>query len=274
MPRDSAGVMSLPPSTWATSGQTINVNQHNPAMREIEQALTDSLPRNGSAGMTAPLNMGGNQLKNVGAPVDAGDAVSLGFVGRFAPIGVILDYAGDNAPENWVFCFGQELNRTTEAGLFSIIGTKFGAGNGTTTFNLPDYRGRVGVGRDNMGGAGANRVTASGSGINGSSVGVSGGSETHKLSISEMPKHKMSGRTKLDGSHYHSAYISEPWTGSGYGNKFLGGGTGYDGKDGGKLVPPQGSEHTHEFESNEIGSDAAHQNMQPSIIVNKIIRVR
>lgn len=121
-------------------------------MREIEQALTDSLPRNGSAGMTAPLNMGGNQLKNVGAPVDAGDAVSLGFVGRFAPIGVILDYAGDTAPENWAFCFGQEFNRVNDAELFAVLGTKFGAGNGTTTFNAPDYRGRVGVGRDNMGG--------------------------------------------------------------------------------------------------------------------------
>lgn len=265
MPRDSAGVMSLPPSTWATSGQTINVNQHNPAMREIEQALTDSLPRNGSAGMTAPLNMGGNQVKNVGDPVDAGDAVSLGFVGRFAPIGVILDYAGDNAPENWVFCFGQEFHRINDAELFAVLGTKFGAGNGTTTFNLPDYRGRVGVGRDNMGGTGADRVTTGGSGINGSSVGSSGGSEVHKLTISEIPKHNHGGTTGDGGVHSHAINGMDLIHASG---------TNYptwQNNGGVKYTEPAGN-HRHGIP--EQGGDAAHRNMQPSLIVNKIIRVR
>ena len=265
MPRDSAGVMSLPPSTWATSGQTINVNQHNPAMREIEQALTDSLPRNGSAGMTAPLNMGGNQVKNVGNPVDVGDAVSLGFVGRFAPIGVILDYAGDTAPENWAFCHGQWMNRVTEAGLFAVIGTKFGAGNGTTTFTLPDYRGRVGVGCDNMGGTAANRVTTSASGINGSSVGAFGGSETHKLTIDQMPKHDHGGWTSTEGEHTH-----------GIDNMALiaASGTNYPTWQAGAAhasTLPAGR-HSHKIPLQ--GGDIHHQNMQPSIIVNKIIRVR
>lgn len=72
--------------------------------------------------------------------------------------GIILPYAGSAAPTGWLLCFGQAVSRTTYAGLFSAIGTTFGVGDGSTTFNVPDLRGRVAAGEDDMGGTAANRL--------------------------------------------------------------------------------------------------------------------
>jgi len=94
------------------------------------------------------------------------------------PLGCILPYsaATASAPTGFAFCNGQAVNRTTFAELYALVGDQYGAGDGTTTFNLPDLRGRAVAGRDNMGGTAANRVTTAGSGINGVSMGASGGS--------------------------------------------------------------------------------------------------
>ncbi len=57
--------------------------------------------------------------------------------------GTVLDFAGTTAPDGWLMCFGQAVSRTTYANLFAKIGTIYGAGDGSTTFNLPDCRGRA-----------------------------------------------------------------------------------------------------------------------------------
>ena len=54
--------------------------------------------------------------------------------------GIVKAYAGTTAPNGWLFCDGSAVNRTTYAALFAIIGTTYGSGNGTTTFNLPNVR--------------------------------------------------------------------------------------------------------------------------------------
>jgi microcystin-dependent protein len=64
-------------------------------------------------------------------------------------------FAGSSAPLNHLLCNGQAVSRTTYAALFAVIGTTYGAGDGSTTFNLPDLRGRAPVGLDNMGGSAA-----------------------------------------------------------------------------------------------------------------------
>ena len=78
------------------------------------------------------------------------------------PTGSVIPFAGKTAPTGWLMCQGQAVSRTTYAQLFSVIGTTFGSGDGSTTFNLPDIRGRVAVGVDsdaNLGGtAGAPTV--------------------------------------------------------------------------------------------------------------------
>lgn len=67
---------------------------------------------------------------------------------RTTPPGVISAFAGATAPTGWLMCDGSAVSRITYADLFAIIGTTYGNGDGTTTFNLPKYDGRVPVGLD------------------------------------------------------------------------------------------------------------------------------
>lgn len=94
-------------------------------------------------------------------------------------IGEVRDFAGPAAsvPAQWYLCYGQAVSRATFSALFAVLGTTWGAGDGTTTFNLPDLRGRVTAGLDNMGGVGANRLTAGVSGVPATTLGGSGGGE-------------------------------------------------------------------------------------------------
>lgn len=105
------------------------------------------------------------------------------------PAGIMLPYGGTAAPTGWLLCDGSAVSRATYAALFTALGTAYGAGDGTTTFNLPDLRGRVPAGKDNMGGTAAGRLTSGGSGVDGATLGGSGGAETHTLTIAQMPAH-------------------------------------------------------------------------------------
>lgn len=58
------------------------------------------------------------------------------------PTGIVTAFAGSSAPQGFLLCNGEAVSRSTYAALFSVIGTAHGTGDGTTTFNLPDYRGR------------------------------------------------------------------------------------------------------------------------------------
>lgn len=68
--------------------------------------------------------------------------------GQLTPIGALMPYAGATAPSRWLLCDGAAVSRTTYARLFGVIGTTFGAGDGSTTFNVPNMLGRVPIGRD------------------------------------------------------------------------------------------------------------------------------
>lgn len=93
------------------------------------------------------------------------------------PIGSVQAFAGSEVPAKWLLCDGAAVSRTTYAALFAAIGTIYGAGDGITTFNLPDLRGRTVIG------------TGQGSGLTNRPLGVSVGAETHTLSVAEMPSH-------------------------------------------------------------------------------------
>jgi microcystin-dependent protein len=92
-------------------------------------------------------------------------------------IGEIRAYTGTTAPSGWAMAFGQQVPRASFPSLFSVIGTTYGAGNGTTTFNLPDCRGRFLAGLDNMGGTAAGVITQAVSGVNSEAIGAVGGSQ-------------------------------------------------------------------------------------------------
>lgn len=94
-------------------------------------------------------------------------------------LGEVRAFAGlsGSIPAKWALCYGQAVSRTTYADLFAVIGTSWGAGDGSTTFNLPDLRGRLVAGLDNMGGVAASRITAGVSGVPGTTLGGSGGDQ-------------------------------------------------------------------------------------------------
>lgn len=90
--------------------------------------------------------------------------------------GVIKEYAGIIAPTGYLIADGSAVSRSTYSALFAICGTNYGAGNGTTTFNIPDKRGNVGVGYKS-------------GDINFGTLGKTGGEQTHTLITSEIPSH-------------------------------------------------------------------------------------
>jgi microcystin-dependent protein len=106
-------------------------------------------------------------------------------------IGAVTDYAGTAVPSGWLPCAGQTVSRTTYAALFGAIGTTWGAGNGTTTFNVPDLRGRVTAGPDIMEASGdAGRLT-DGTLFSGTRTSPAAilGSASHTLTTAQLPAH-------------------------------------------------------------------------------------
>lgn len=97
--------------------------------------------------------------------------------GDTLPIGSMVPYGNANPPTGWLVCDGSAVSRTTYAELFKVIGTNYGAGDGTTTFNLPNKKGKLSVGLDS-------------SDTDFNTIGKTGGEKTHTITEAEMPNHK------------------------------------------------------------------------------------
>jgi microcystin-dependent protein len=115
------------------------------------------------------------------------------------PAGSITAFAGSSAPSGYLLCDGSQLSRETYSSLFSVIGTTYGTGNGTTTFNIPNLKGRMPVGLDS-------------SQTEFNSLGLIGGAKQHTLTSNEMPSHTHTqdvhghtATTAAAGTHSHSA---------------------------------------------------------------------
>lgn len=170
------------------------------------------------------------------------------------PVGTIHPFAGATAPTGYLFADGRAVSRSTYAPLFAVIGTTYGAGDGSTTFGLPDLRGRVIAGRDTDGpGTFANRLTNSGTGnpgINAGTLGAAGGSDRHQLTVAQLAIHP------------------HPAAGTGrfiMGNMPSGGTVGFTA--GGNYQPTE-----EQLNTGSAGGDQAHPNAQPTLVLNYIIR--
>ena len=209
-----------------------------------------------------------------------GLSVGLGVPSQ-VPVGVVSAFAGVNAPAGWLMCAGQAISRTDYAALFNALSTTYGSGDGSTTFNLPDLRGRVPAGVDNMGGSAASRLTSTVLTAS-NTLGATGGTQTHTLTTAELASHN-----HTQDSHNHSQ--NSHGHGFGPGQDF---GTDFGGNAGGSATfrlavaavnttTYQGAYSVTANTATNIaatatnqatGGGGAHTNTQPTLVLNYIIK--
>lgn len=161
-----------------------------------------------------------------------------------------------SSPAGWLLCDGSAVNRTTYADLFNAIGTSYGVGDGTTTFNVPDFRGRGPVG------------AGTGSGLTARALGQTGGEEAHILTLGELAQHS---HTVTDPQHSHG--INSPG-----GLIVVQDNTATNGIVGGAIQKMQGrgdvtiNNGATGITVQNTGSNTAHNNMQPYGVATFVIK--
>lgn len=182
-----------------------------------------------------------------------------------ARIGQIIDMAANTLPFGFLACNGSAVSRTTYAELFGVIGTTYGVGDGSTTFNLPDAQGRALVG--------AGSYTDPVSGAISRTLGTALGAEKHQLSSAELASH---GHGVTDPGHPHG--ITPNGNGSGIYNTLSPYSTvqqvGFNHTFGAPGTQPTINSATTGISVQSAGGDTSHNNMQPSLVVTKAIAYR
>lgn len=201
-----------------------------------------------------------------------------GFMGNpyNIPIAGSLHYWGATAPNSsFAFPYGQAISRTTYSALFGVVGTTFGSGDGSTTFNLPDLRGRVAACPDNMGGTDASRLTGSSITSLRTTLGGTGGEGTHSLATSEIPT-LTSIQNGINISVGPSGGGNIPVTPgtvipvSGGGNPTIAAGTNSSWSGVGTL---SGTINVSATSQGTTSGSPTHNNVQPTILCNSIMRI-
>jgi microcystin-dependent protein len=174
------------------------------------------------------------------------------------PAGVISQFAGSTAPSGYLLCQGQTLSTTAYANLFSTIGYTYGGGG--TSFKVPDLQSRIPVGK--------------GPDAEFDNLGETGGAKTVAITEAQMPSHNHSGTTSTNGSHSHNmndSYLEGVYSPSGTSTAFAGNRQ-YSGWGDTRYIQANG-DHSHSFTTNLTGSGQGHNNLQPYIVVNYIIKI-
>jgi microcystin-dependent protein len=176
------------------------------------------------------------------------------------PSGALLDYAGAAAPVGFLLCDGSAVSRSSYADLFAAISTTFGIGDGSTTFNLPDFRDRTAIGKSGT-----------------KALGATGGS-ADAIAVSHSHSHSHSGTSAAQSaSHSHSPGNGGEFVTSGSGGTAFNVAAGADfGFRGSPATATQSASHTHTFTSGadatSAGLSGTNANLPPYVAVNKIIK--
>lgn len=170
---------------------------------------------------------------------------------RATPTGSLSAFAGSSAPNGWLLCNGSSVATSDYPDLFAIIGYTYG-GSGSS-FSLPNLKGRIPVGQD------ATQTEFD-------TLGETGGSKTHTLTTNEMPGHTHGGSTTTDGSHSHT-YNDFPNS-----NQDLAQGTYTFRRAPSTASTSTAGSHSHTITTSTTGGGLAHNNLQPYVVVNWIIK--
>lgn len=186
--------------------------------------------------------------------------------------GVVLDYALSTPPSSgWLMCYGQALtagNAATDRLRAKLIadGNPYGV-DASNNPKVSDVRGRVVAGKDNMGGTAAGRVTGAEAGFDGAVLGAAGGSQTHTLTSTQVPAHSHGGSAASAGQHSHTINITPE-------SRAIGGAETYAYLlNTNPTSTTLAGAHTHTITTDSKGGDQAHPNVQPSLVLNKIIKL-
>ena len=186
MPYNPAGLFSLVASYFANPGTTIRTEQHNPVFEDVASALSSVLLRDGRAPMTGPLNMNGFPINNV---VAGNSPSSVATLAQAMPIGAVIDYALKTPPGGWLLCTAQILLSSTPYQTLRTLlindGFPYGQ-DGSGNPKLPDARGCVTAAPDAMGGVAAGRLTTAFLGV-APDLGAFGGAQSRTLGTANLP---------------------------------------------------------------------------------------
>lgn len=279
-------------TSGTASAYTVASNQSFSALTELDgmviaftpHATNDAAPTLSVDGLAAkPLRAahGADLQSNVllaGTPYVAlysnasGEFVLQGMTANpyGIPLAASMDYWGLTTPSSaFAFPTGQAISRTTYAALFALIGTTYGGGDGSTTFNLPDVRGRVVAGKDDMNGTSANRLTAADDGLNGDTLGAAGGGETQVLETANLPPYTPAGTITngaITSSSFYARDLSAP-------QASIDGGPYWHGLAN-QIITPTITQAASTFAGTaQGGTSSAFGVVQPTIIANKIMRI-
>jgi microcystin-dependent protein len=173
----------------ATSILTANITDKRTDLTVCGASYPDCIRASGIIPLEA-FNVNSKRLTNSALPAAGGDGATVGYANTKTiplPTGIIYWFAGAAVLAGYLECNGQAVSRTTYPGLFAVFGTTWGAGDGSTTFNLPDLRGRTIFGFDST----QTEFDA---------IAKTGGAATVTLAETNLPAHHHSAATFKVGS--------------------------------------------------------------------------